>query len=372
MSSSWIEISRSALEHNLRLLRELAGSALVAPVVKANGYGHGMRLCAEVFVAAGVRILCVNELQEAADLADMEVDIYVLGPTEAGDADAVAELGCQVVSSSMPHVEAMAKAGRRVGAQVPVHLKIETGTNRQGVGPDEAQALIQHIRELEGVRLAGVATHLADVEDETEHTFAQVQLNRFSSACADLGQDVYRHCASSAAHLLFPAARLDMVRPGISCYGMWPSDETRIASTIVNGDGLQLQPVMRWKTRIAGIKEASRGEYVGYGRSLRLGRDSRIALLPVGYWDGYDRRLSGGGQALIRGARAPIAGRICMNMCMLDITGLPAARMGDEVTLLGSDGDAQITAEELARLAGTINYEITTRLHERLPRRLMP
>ena len=186
---------------------------------------------------------------------------------------------------------------------------------------------------------------------------------------ARLAPDVLRHCASSAAHLLFPAARLDLVRPGIACYGMWPSEETRIASAIVNGDALQLRPAMRWCTRVVQVKRALRGEYVGYGRTLRLARDSVIAVLPVGYYDGYDRRLSGGAWALVRGRRVPVAGRICMNMCMLDVTGVPGVAAGEVVTLLGSDGDERVSAEELARMAGTINYEITTRVHERLPRR---
>lgn len=375
--ASWIEVSRSALEHNLRVLRQLAGPALVAPVVKANAYGHGLRLCAEAYASHGVTMLCVNELAEAESLADVDVDVYVLGPTLADNAPRVAAAGCHVLCASVADAQALGRAGAALGVEVPVHVKVETGTNRQGLPPDQARTLMRLVEGSSGMRLAGVATHLADVEDETEHTFARVQLNRFQAACEGLSPGVLRHCASSAAQMLFPDARLDMVRPGIASYGLWPSEATRIASAIVNGDELVLRPVLSWRTRIVQIKHAPRGGYVGYGRTVRLARDTTIGVLPVGYFDGYDRRLSGVGSALVRGRRVKLLGRVCMNMCMVDVTDLAGrdgigVEVGDTVTLLGVDGDERIPAEELASLVGTIHYEITTRIHGRLPRRSAP
>ena len=369
---SWLEISRGALEHNYTVLRQLAApETRLAPVVKANAYGHGLRLCAEVFARLGADLLCVNEVREARAIADLGVPIYVLGPTRPDEAKAIAEVGCEVVVSSPEHVQALGEAARGAGRTLGVHIKVETGTNRQGLDPKDARALAARAASTPGLRLAGMCTHLADVEDETEHTFARVQLQRFADATTGLPDGARRHCASSAAHLLFPEARFEMVRPGIACYGMWPSVETRIATEIVHGAGIELRPALTWKTRLAQVKSASLGDYVGYGRSVRLGRASRIAVLPVGYYDGFDRRLSGCGTTLVNGRICPVMGRICMNMCMIDVTEATSAAAGDEVVLLGAQHDLRISAESMAARVGTINYEITTRIHERLPRVLV-
>lgn len=367
MTASWLEISRAALEHNFRALAGLANGAKVAPVVKANAYGHGARLCAEVFASLGADFLCVNEPDEAAALVDLGVPIYVLGPTFASDAEQIAALGCHVVSSSTAHVDALAAAGRAAQVDVPVHIKFETGTNRQGLLPNDALALAAHVAATAGVRLAGATTHLADVEDETEHTFARVQIRRFVEATANMAPTVLKHCAASAAHMLLPESRLDLVRPGIASYGLWPSPETQIAAEIVHDGALELMPALNWKTRIAQLKQAARGEYVGYGRTRRLSALTRVAVLPIGYYDGYDRGLSGQGRVILRGQVVPIIGRVCMNMCMVDVTAVPDASVGDEVVLLG----AGESAEAVAARVGTINYEITTRIHPRLPRRLI-
>ncbi len=368
MDPSWIEISRSALAHNLTVLKSLAGAARVAAVVKANAYGHGLALCGRLFAEAGADLLAVNDVAEVAPLRDLGTPIYVLGPTFAEQAAEIAALGCHVVTSSPSHSDAMAAAGRAAGVQVPVHIKVETGTNRQGLDPSEARLLADHVQATDGVRLAGIATHLADVEDHTEHTFARVQLDRFEAAFPTLPEGAWRHCASTAAHLVVPRSRYDMVRPGIGCYGLWPSRETRISSDILHGGAVSLQPALTWKTRVAVLKLAPIGGYVGYGRTERLSRATRIAVLPIGYYDGYDRLLSGKGQVLVGGQRAPVVGRVCMNMTMVDVTGIDGVAVGDEVVLLGIQGAASVTADEIAGWTGTINYEVTTRIHERLPR----
>ena len=364
---SWVEISRRALAHNIGVLRDLCepGTAL-GPVVKADAYGHGLTLCARVYAAEGASFLCVNEVAEVAAIraAGVGLPVLVVGPLFEEDAAAVAALGCHVVVWSRAQVRALAGAG----AQVPVHVKVETGTNRQGLRPADARDLIAEIQRLPGVRLAGVCTHLADVEDETEHTFAQVQIDRFLGALPPLPPGVLRHCSSSAAHLVLPAARLDLVRPGIACYGIWPSESTRIASRILYGDEVTLRPALRWKTRLSQVRDAPLGEYVGYGRTHRLRRPSRVGVLPVGYYDGYDRGLSGRGWVMVGGRRAPILGRVCMNMTMVDLTDAPEARPGDEVLLLGPG----VEAEVLAELLSTIAYEVTTRIQSRLPRIEVP
>ena len=367
-SSSWVEVSAEALRHNLRALTSmLAPGTLMAPVVKANAYGHGLALASQIFSSAGADWFCVNDLDEAETLGQLDLGrpVYVVGPTMAEHAARTAKLGCDVVCSTEDHLRALSEHAAAMGSQVGVHIKVDTGTHRQGARPAEARRLAALADTLPGLRLAGITTHFADVEDETQHTFAQVQLERFNLAAAGLPTSALRHCASSAAHLLLSAARFDLVRPGIACYGLWPSRETRIAAELVHGESLELRAALTWKTRIVQIHEAPKGEYVGYGRTLRLGRPSRIALLPVGYYDGYDRGLSGTGEVAINGQRAPLAGRVCMNMCMVDTTDLEEVRVGDEVTLLGPGGP---TAEELAAWLDTINYEVVTRIHERIPR----
>jgi len=299
---SWVEISRSALLNNLDVLERLAGNSVtVAPVLKANAYGHGLLLCGQIMAQAGARIVCVNEVAEAEALSELPVDVYIVGPTFAEDADRIAAVRCQVVTSSRAHVDALARAAQAADTVLCLHVKVETGTHRQGLPPTQALELITHIGQTEGVVVAGVTTHLSDVEDETEHTFAGTQLSRFQDFVDNLPSAIVRHCGASAAHLVLPNSRYDMVRTGIALYGLWPSKETQISAAIVHGTAPQLHPVLTWKTRVAQISTVERGAYVGYGRSLRMAEDSRLALLPVGYYDGFDRHISGQGSVLIGG-----------------------------------------------------------------------
>ena len=221
-------------------------------------------------------------------------------------------------------------------------------------------------------RSEGVSTHFADIEDTTDHVFAMEQIERFEHALDNLRslgiKPSIPHSACSAATILFPRTHFGMVRVGISLYGLWPSRETRVSAQTLGRGPIALDPVMCWKTRISQVKELDDGEFVGYGRTYRATRNSRIAVLPVGYSDGYDRRLSNAAHVLIGGCRAPIRGRICMNLTMVDVSDIPGASAGDEVVLLGRQGDEVITVDDLADWAGTINYEIVTRLAQTIPR----
>lgn len=375
--TTWVEISRSALQHNLSGLRRLFDSghaSTLAPVIKANAYGHGLCAIADACIECGCDVFCINEVEEGKILRAHGVTarLYVVGPTFPDEAPAIIAADLEVVVFSEAQVRALAEAAGAAGATVGVHVKIETGTHRQGLPPVQAKALIQCISDTPGVVLAGVTTHLADVEDETEHTFARTQLERFERATADVPAEVWRHCASSAAHILFPSARWDMVRVGIATYGLWPSRETRISADIVHKGALSLAPVLSWRTRLIQLTEVKKGNYVGYGRAHRVSSDRRVGLLPVGYFDGFDRSASGKGQVLVQGHRAPILGRICMNMTMVDVTDIEGAAVGDVVTLIGQDGDEYIGATELAEWSDTINYEIVSRIHARFPRIVLP
>lgn len=370
---SWVDVSADALRHNLRTLRALSPNTLLAPVVKANAYGHGLAVCGPVFADAGADWLCVNDAGEAAALRalGLTLPLYILGPSLPSAASLIAATGARTVLSTPELLRALDGVGRAQGAVVPVHVKVETGTHRQGVPPEHLGAFLDAVRACPGVRLEGVTTHLSDVEDETEQSFSAAQLARFLDATRHLPREVLRHVAASAAHLIVEGAQLDLVRPGIACYGLWPSESTRISSQLLHGDALTLRPALSWRARAVQLQDAPRGAYVGYGRTARLSRPSRLALLPVGYFDGYDRGLSGRGVVLHEpsGRTAPVLGRVAMNMVIVDATDLPVA-LGDVFVLVGPES-VDTSADRVAAALGTINYEITTRIEGRIPRVLV-
>jgi len=368
---TWVEISRAALASNLAVFRGMIGrDRLLMAVVKADAYGHGARLIASTALEAGADWIGVFLPEEGAALreAGVRAPVLVLGPTPPASIDAALAADLRLTVPSIDAARHLA-SGRAVGATV--HLKLETGTNRQGLSADE---LPEAVRALEGAgaRIEGAYTHFADIEDTTDHAYAEAQLDRFEGclrALESLGAKVpMPHTACTAAAILFPRTYFAMARVGIGMYGLWPSKETQVSANAVGRNRLGLEPVMTWKTRIAQIKQLRPGEYVGYGRTFRTTRETRLAVLPVGYADGYARSLSNAARVLVRGVRAPVLGRICMNLSMVDVTDVPDATPGDEVVLLGRQGEEAITAEDLARIAGTINYEIVARAAPGAPR----
>jgi alanine racemase len=256
---------------------------------------------------------------------------------------------------------------------VRVHLKLETGTHRQGLDLTAALALGRAVQRLEGLELEGHTTHYADIEDTTDHRFAQGQLECLARACrafAEQGLVVPMvHSANSAAAILYPETHGHLVRVGIAAYGLWPSRETyatalqRRADQGEEGRVPLLQPALAWRARVVQVKEVPAGAYVGYGRTFRATHPVRVAVLPVGYYEGYDRRLSNVAHVLLHGVRAPVRGRVCMNMTMVDVTHVAAARAGSVATLLGADGDEVVSADLLASWMGSISYEVVSRIH---------
>jgi len=375
----WIEISRAALTHNLeRFLSILSPGVSLGAVVKANAYGHGLLEASRAFLDGGADWLCVNALYEAERLRDggVEAPVYVMGYVSPGEAGEVVRYGCRVVVYREDVVRALDAAARAGGAEpVPVHVKVETGNNRQGLGPTDAAALTRLIRTLPGVTLEGLTSHYADIEDTTDHSYARLQLDRFREVARDLSADgepiPVLHFSNSAAAMLWPETHFDLIRPGISLYGMWPSKETYVSALVHGVNPLDLRPALTWKARIAQVKDLNEGEFVGYGRSFRATHPMRLAVLPVGYYDGYDRRLGNRAEVLVGGDPAPVRGRVCMNMTMIDVTHVRGAGPDQEVVLLGQGADGAASAERVAELAGTINYEVTTRINERLERRLV-
>ncbi len=372
-ANNWIELSSSALLHNATLFRRLIGRDLAfMAVVKANAYGHGMLPVAKTIEESCADWFGVFTAAEGLALreAGITVPILVLGATSRDQIDCAVEAGLRLSIMSTRGVKDL--LDHPSCARVPVHLKLETGTNRQGlVGAQLPQAV--SLLAGGGVTIEGAYTHFADIEDTTDHIFAAGQIDRFTALLEQMDVTVpIPHTACTAATILFSDTHFQMVRVGIGLFGLWPSRETQVSAAALERNDLDLRPVMTWKTRIAQIKDVPTGEYVGYGRTFRATRPTRIAVLPVGYADGYDRKLSGGAHTLVRGTRAPVVGRICMNLTMVDVTDVAQARAGDEVVLLGSVGDESVSAEDLARLADTINYEIVTRAAPGSPRILVP
>jgi alanine racemase len=362
-------IDLGAIRANVALLRQLARPAGYAAVVKANAYGHGLAPVARA-LAAHVDAFCVYRVAEAAILRDAGVDrpVLVLGPVEPGELEAAHRLGAAIALWSegafLRDVTRVARAG---GAPFAVHAKIDTGVTRLGLDRDRATAAIAGYLADADLALGGVFTHLAAAE-ELESAFTLTQLERFTAALAPLdallgARGVIRHAAASAAAMLFPAARLDLVRAGIATYGIWPSEETRYARPT-----LELRPALSWTTELVVVRTVEAGRPVGYGCTFAPARTSRIGVLPIGYAEGLPRALSNRGIVVAGGRRVPIVGRICMNMAFVDVTDVPEAVPGSVVTLIGRDGAAWIDANEMAAAAGTIGYEIIARLPAEVPR----
>jgi alanine racemase len=376
--TNWIEISRAALAGNIALFRRLLqpGTAFLA-VVKANGYGHGLQQVAQVCVDEGVDMLGVHTADEVAALrrAGVRLPILVMGYLAPAQVAEVVDPGVHVLVSSRQVLEALAAHSRRLGVALPVHIKVDTGTHRQGVVPADAAGLADAARAA-GLAVTGLATHFANIEDTTDHSYAYLQLERFRGVLAAVRDRVgpvpVVHAACSAAALLFREADFNMVRVGISLYGHWPSKETHLSWLLEHGrDGVKLQPALAWRARVGQVKDVAAGAPIGYGLSYRPTRASRIAVLPVGYAEGYPRALSSRGRVLLHGRAAPVVGRVCMNILMADVTDAGRVEDGDVATLIGADGSERITVEELAENAGTINYEILARLSPTLPRLLV-
>ena len=385
---SHVEIDADALAANVKALRLAAGSAgsqpLSCAMVKGNGYGHGLVIAAEAFLRGGADWLGVGEVCEAQELADAGIAAPTLAvchvPAEQCD-DAVA-LGMRLTVYDHDVVRAASLAASAQGTVARLHLKIETGTNRQGLSERAAEELAARIVRDPNLQLEGVSSHFADIEDTTDHDFAKSQLRRFTAATAAIrtaiasaGRDpsaLLAHVSNTAAALLWPEVCGDLVRFGIGAYGMWPSKETLVSARTLGRQPVSLQPALCWKTRIVQLKDVPAGEWVGYGRTFRAVRRTRLGILPVGYYDGYDRGLSNVAEVLVGGQRARVVGRVAMNMIAIDVTDNALAEPGSEVVLLGRQigpgGGDTVSASEMAAWLGTIHYEVTTRISARLPR----
>ncbi len=368
--TTWVELDRAALLHNVCALKRLIAPAKFMAVVKGNAYGHGMEQIATA-VAPQVDWFGVNSLDEAQGLraAGIAHPILIMGATPPERLAEVVQGGFRQVVYDEAGATALAQTAARLGMRAAVHVEVETGTNRLGARERVATALAAFIRAQPTLVLEGVYTHYANVEDTLDNSYAEHQLRRYQAALADIGgcDEILTHTAATAAGILYPQTRFGMVRVGIGLYGLWPSAQTAEAARRA-GIALELRPVLSWKARVVHLNEVPFGEPVGYGCTYVATRPRRIAVLPVGYYEGFDRGLSNRGRVLIRGQVAPVVGRVAMNMTMVDVTDIPGVTVGDEAVIIGRQGNRSLTAEDMAALLDTINYEVVTRINPALPR----
>lgn len=367
---TWVEVSSAALRHNVAALKKvLEPRAQLMAVVKSNAYGHGL---SETVTALKGRVpwYGVDNLGEAelARKTDRHGKVLVLGTTLPAWMPRAAALGVRMSISSPEAVAVIL----RLKKKSIIHLEVETGLTRQGIGEAEFPHLLARLANNKQVEVEGLFTHFANIEDTTEHAYAQQQLKRFRSVLERAEHILKKpiplpHTACSAAAIVFPETHFGLVRTGISLYGHWPSRETALSARHARRVPT-LQPALTWKTRIAQIKKVAAGTPVSYGLTERMRRAGTVAVLPIGYWDGYDRGLSSVAEVSVRGRMAKVMGRVCMNMTMIDVSHIPAARVGDEVTLLSAK---TTSAETIAKHLDTIQYEVLTRINPLIPRILV-
>ncbi len=366
---TWLEIDLSAIGNNTRLLKSLLGSHVRLLIsLKADAYGHGAVKVARTTLHNGASMLGVATVSEATPLreAGISAPILVFGYVPLWQMREAVHQQVTVTLYSSESAQALSRAAVALGKTVNVHVKIDTGMSRLGIRAEqlaEIVTLIRTIKDLPGLVLEGLYTHfaMADAEDQS---YTHMQLARLHTVLAALKTQGLRppivHAANSAATLTLPETHFDMVRPGIAIYGLNPSSDVRLPEGF--------RPALSFKTQVAQVKIVPAGEGIGYGCTYITTRPTRIAVLPVGYADGFRRAPKNWGAVLIHGQEAPLLGRVCMDQCMVDVTHIPQIRIGDEVVLIGRQGNATLTAEQIAERLGTMNYEVVAEILARVPR----
>ena len=371
----WVELDSKAPDYNLKELRRSADKdTLFCAVVKSNAYGHGTALMLKLLPSADW--FAVNSIEEGQELRALGVKkpVLILGHVPIDRINEAVQADLQLTIYNQESIEALARLNL-YKKPARVHLKIDTGTGRQGVLLEEVNDFVTDLKRREGIILEGVSTHFANIEDTLNHDYAVKQLVVFKDALKIIkGQGIVPqiiHTACTAAVILFPETHFTMIRSGIGLYGLWPSRETYLSTIMGHRRAPDLRPVLTWKTKIIQIKTVPEGSNVGYGCTYKTTRETRLAVLPVGYADGYDRALGNMAYVLVKGKRAPVIGRICMNHTMIDVTDIPGVELENEAVLLGNSDHESITAETMAGWAGTINYEVVTRISPLLERRVV-
>ncbi|MFA5127579.1 MAG: alanine racemase [Patescibacteria group bacterium] len=369
---TWVEVDKEAIEFNLRQFRKLIGSdRLLMPVVKANAYGHGFLEVAKICdKSPQVDRMCVVNDDEAFTLTENKIrkpvqilTFYELDKTEK--TLKLAKKGVIFPLFSLKQAIFLNKIGERAGKKIKVHIKVDTGASRVGLLPKEILPFLEKINKFSHLEIEGLFSHFAASEED--RIFTEHQMSSFEKIISDLEKRGYhipiKHFACSSASVLYKKSLLNGVRLGLSLYGLYPDD---LSKKII-----KLQPALSWHTKIIQVRTLPAWTKIGYGGSFTTKRTTKIAVLPVGYWDGYDRGLSNKSFVLIGGKKCPIRGRICMNICMADVSAVKNVKAGDGAVLIGRQKSNSISADNLADFAGTINYEIVDRINPLILRKII-
>lgn len=366
---TWLEINADAITFNLRQFKNLIGKRIMLmPVVKANAYGHGFlevaRICDK---SPKIDRICVVNDDEALCLINNNIRkmVQILTFYELNNTQKTLKLAKKSVIFpifSLKQAVYLNKVGEKARKNIAVHIKVDTGASRVGLLPSEVISFLKNIKKFRRIKIEGVFSHFAASEEDK--IFTEHQMHKFSALIKEIEREGFeiplKHFACSSAAILYPKSRFDAVRLGLSLYGLHPEELSR--------KKIKLKTALSWRTKIIQVKTLPPWTKIGYGGSYTTKKRTRMAILPVGYWDGYDRRLSNNSYVLINGKRCPVRGRVCMNLIMVELPPQCKAQIGDTATLVGKSGREKITVDELAQKCSTINYEIVDRINPLLPR----
>jgi len=361
---TWLEISKPALQHNIRQFRKLIGpKVLLMPVVKSNAYGHGFLEVAKILnKEKQVNRICVVNLDEANELINGKIKkpIQILSFFEWNEDKIKKAIKNKVIFPiySLEYAKKLNKLGEKLKIKVKIAIKVDTGASRVGILPKDTIKFIKTIKQLNNLQINDLFSHFASSEEDKAQTDEQYKI--FNNLLKEVEKEnikiPVKHIACSAVPVIYSKANLNAMRLGISLYGLHPGFKTK--------NKVNLKPVLSWYTKVIQIKNIPKGTKVSYGGTCITNRETKIAVLPIGYWDGYDRSLGNKAFVEIKGQKCPILGRICMNLTVVDVTKVKNIRVEDQVALIGGN----VTADDLAKWADTINYEIVTRINSQLPR----
>ncbi len=381
--SSYIELSQSALKTNINFIRKKIGEhPKISAVVKANAYGHGIPQMVKMLEKCGVdhfSVASASEAEEVLQSCSENSNIMIMGILYDVDIEWAIQNGIEFYIFNYDRLQVVKEKSQKVGKPAIVHIEIETGTNRTGMNWNDFKKTITFLKKHKKyIVFKGVCTHLGGIESLSNLFRINPQIQKFNSALKELKSKkfmpTYRHIACSASALGFPETHYDLVRVGVAIYGFWPSPDIyhlHLQETGKMKDS-PLKRLLSWKTNVMDIKSVKEGEFIGYGTAYQVYRDMQIAVIPVGYSNGYPRGLSGKGYVLVKGKKAPITGLINMNLFMIDIAHLKDVKVGDEVVLLGKQGNNVISVSSFTNFTNLLNNEMLSRLPAAIPRKIVP
>lgn len=376
--TSYIELSKSALNNNIRFMKEKAGPGVkYSMVIKANAYGHGIEDLLPMIEECGVdhfSVFSVEEARRALEVKREACHIMIMGFVDDDYLEWAIENDISFYVFTPERLEKVAEVSKKTSKPARIHVELETGMHRTGFCSDQLSWVMDVLKSnRENIVIEGLCSHLAGAESLSNFPRIRKQIATFNKLCSHFTtsglKPRYRHLACSAGVLNFPESAMDLVRVGISNYGFWPDNETKMLH-LENGKAFNdpLKRVLSWKTKVMSVNRVKENEYVSYGSSYITNRDSKIATVPVGYGYGFSRTLSNLGHVLINGKRVPVIGSVNMNMMVVDVTDLPDVKVNDEVVLVGKQGDREISVSSFSDMNNSMNYELLTRLPSRIPR----